>query len=305
MTSALTSEFGYFPEPLASKIGNIEISTLPEIKARTEAVTNHPGVENDWIYPGPQRRNTMGIGIRELPYPSRIFGLPKTHRISHGAADGPEHLEFLVWSLSFFTGMRLTTTEAGFVDATPIKPFKLVDFVLSPATYARSLALAETFWQVNRAAPARAKRWTAALHALFIAHYPQSLQFERFIYLYGALDTCFSLAAELTPPARRPRHHAERIAWMCGLFGMPVPAWATTTLGNSTEVATIRNATIHETLFMNAPLGFALHGVGTGHHLTLEMEALICRLLVALIGAPTADYVRSPVNTRQIHGLDL
>jgi hypothetical protein len=62
---------------------------------------------------------------------------------------------------------------------------------------------------------------------------------------------------------------------------------------------------MHEALFMNAPLGFALRGAGTGQNLPLEMEAVICRLLVALIGAPMADYVRSPVTTRMMHGLNL
>jgi hypothetical protein len=55
-------------------------------------------------------------------------------------------------------------------------------------------------------------------------------EFERFIYLYGALDTCFALATELTPPARW-LSHAERIGWMCDLLGMPVSVWAKTTPG--------------------------------------------------------------------------
>ena len=56
---------------------------------------------------------------------------------------------------------------------------------------------------------------------------------------------------------------------------------------------------------MGEPLGFALHGVGTNKNLTLEMEALICRLLVALLGAANADYVRSAITTRQRQGLKL
>ena len=62
-------------------------------------------------------------------------------------------------------------------------------------------------------------------------------------------------------------------------------------------VSVMRNATLHESLFMDAPLGFALHGVGTNQNLPLEMQAVICRLLVALIGDSGADYVRTPVTT--------
>jgi hypothetical protein len=47
-----------------------------------------------------------------------VFGLPKRHVIEHAAADSDDHLTFHLWAFSFFTGMRLTATEAGFVDAT-------------------------------------------------------------------------------------------------------------------------------------------------------------------------------------------
>ena len=35
------------------------------------------------------------------------------------------------------------------------------------------------------------------VHALFLGQFPQSLQFERFIYMYTAIDACYSLAAKL------------------------------------------------------------------------------------------------------------
>jgi hypothetical protein len=63
--------------------------------------------------------------------------------------------------------------------------------------------------------------------------------------------------------------------------------------------------TLHEAPFMNEPLGFAVHGVGSNQNLPLEMQGLVCRLLVALIGVPTASYVTFPVNTRQFYGLDI
>ena len=92
---------------------------------------------------------------------------------------------------------------------------------------------------------------------------------------------------------------------MCGLFGMATPDWAEPAAPAGPEVAIMRNATLHEALFMGQPLGFALHGVGTNQNLTLEMKALICRFIVALLGGSHTNYVRSPVNTRQRYGLDL
>ena len=37
----------------------------------------------------------------------------------------------------------------------------------------------------------------------------------------------------------------------------------------------------------------------------LQMQALVCRLLVAILGKPKICYVLSPVDTRQVQVLDL
>lgn len=178
-----------------------------------------------------------------------------------------------------------------------------MDFVLlSP--FATAVDLVEAFWSTHLAVPQRARLIAAAIHALFLAQGPQLLQYERFIYCYTALDACYALAADLNPPTRRPTH-AARMEWMCATFSMPTPAWAKPAARGSSPIAAIRNATMHEALFMGEPLGFAIHDAGTGDNLTLEMEGLICRLLVALLGRSSAAYVTSPVNARDRHGLDI
>jgi len=91
---------------------------------------------------------------------------------------------------------------------------------------------------------------------------------------------------------------------LCEEFCIDAPDWARVEERESV-LSKIRNPATHQGLYEQEPLGFALHGVGTNQNLNLEMQALICRLLVAIIGAYSADYVRSPVNTRQQHGLKL
>lgn len=298
-------EFGYYPSPLSFSVGDIEIYTLPDLAA-TVALVSAEGVEANWIYAPPQEVYHFGSGggrNRTMPYPSRVFGLPKTHAFRHASAKSDDHLTFLLWALSFFEGMRLTATKAGFVDATPIVPGKLVDFGISGTNLVKAVVLADTFWHANRAEPMRTKRFSAAVHALFLGQNPLLLQFERFIFLYAALDACFALAASLYPSPRR-LSHADRITWMASLFAIPTPAWAVKS-GGKAEIAVLRNDTLHEALFMGEPLGFAVHGVDTDKNLTLEMEAIICRLLIALLGAPSIDYVRTPVNTRQRYLLRL
>jgi hypothetical protein len=161
----------------------------------------------------------------------------------------------------------------------------------------------DAFWVSNRSDPRCARLFGASVHALFLAQNPRLLQFEQFILLYTAFDACFALASLLRVTVRVS--HAARVQWMCNNFGMPTPAWADPAFPAGPEVAALRNATLHEALFMGQPLGFALHGIGTNQNLMLEMEALVCRFLVALIGGTSSDYIRTPINTRQLHSLTL
>lgn len=271
--------FGWYPEPLDGGVGAVTVATLPNLQAAVSGVRDSPEMDGDWVYAPRARTHVVGHGTVERAFASRVFGLPVTHRLCHAAADGPDHLEYLVWALSFFVGTRLTTTEAGFLDAAAIKPRMLVDFVLTPRDTMKALGLAEVFWQTNKATPLRARRWIAALHALYIAQAPQALQFEQFFYLYGALDACFALAKDFHSLPRGGVKHHCRVRWLCNLFRILVPAWADDTAGAS-PVSVVRNATVHESLFMGAPLGFAAHSAGTNQDLPLEMEAAVCRLLV-------------------------
>ena len=258
-----------------------------------------------WIYAPPQRiKDVLAGEVREQPFPSRVFQVPKTHVVEYVEGTSQDHLDFLVWSLSFLVGMRLSATDAGFLDATPVKPGKLVDFVPVGETLGRGMELADRFWLCNKTTPYNAKRYQAAIHALFLGQNPRSLEFETFMYLYSALDACYALAKSLRSPKANHRHD-ERIEWLCEEFGLVTPNWAHRrkrgTRGGS-EVSWVRNSAVHEALFMDAPLGFAIrHDHG---RMTLEMSALVCRLLVALVGG-TGDYVGSSLDSGQRYGLKL
>lgn len=252
-------------------------------------------------YPAGESRNVARVLARSSGV---LFRMPATHSIEHAAATGEDHLDFHVWSLSFFLGMRLSTTDAGFLDAASVKPGKLVDFVLLGPSLERAVALTEQFWTTNLGEPGNAKRFAAAIHALFLGQYRQALQFEEFIYLYTALDACYALTKAVKGLPGAPTH-AERIEWTCDRLNVRTPRWATITRGRSTVVSSLRNNTLHEALFVDEPLGFAVHGGGSGENLPLEMTALVCRFLVALIGGKDVRYLQSPVNTRQRQGLRL
>jgi hypothetical protein len=207
--SKVEKNFGYWPRKEMVVAGPITIEPLENFSDVLIKDDRSNGIEGDWIYaPLQQAVDFMSGSVRTKPYSARVFGLPQTHSITHHAADSEEHLEFHVWCLSFFIGMRLTTTEAGFVDATPIKPGKLVDFVLS-SPLAKCLDLAEAFWAANRSIPQRSELVEAAIHALFLAQGPNLLQYERFIYCYTALDACYALCSSIFQPKPKPTHAAR------------------------------------------------------------------------------------------------
>jgi hypothetical protein len=110
---SLCVEFGYLPEVHNFSVGEITVSTLPGWTAEKFAeIEKDIGVDG-WIYAPPERVSGLFGKESEMPYPSRVFGLPKTHSLAHATASDPEHLSFLVWMFGFIIGMRLTDTKAG------------------------------------------------------------------------------------------------------------------------------------------------------------------------------------------------
>ena len=129
--SKIEKAFGFYPERLQVDTGAIGIRPLPDFDGIVQRVRSSDQVDQGWIYVQPQQtRDFISGHVRERPFSARVFGLGKTHMFEHAAATGDEHVVFHLWVLSFFLGMRLTATEAGFLDATPVKPGTLVDFVL-------------------------------------------------------------------------------------------------------------------------------------------------------------------------------
>ena len=323
-------EFGFYPRQLLIDAGPVTVRSLPELERTASDVLARDAIEDDWIFAPPRQAVDILTGmVRSSPHPARVFALPRTHWMEHAECEGEDHLEFLLWALSFFVGMRLTASEAGFLDSTPVKPGKLVDFILPPRRLTRNdsrslrayeqvdltshsehltsaVDLAERFWQNSGSAGGR--HFAAAAHALFIGQNPLHLEFERFLYLYVAIDACYRLTRLLHPTKGRPRP-GGRIKWMCEHLGVTLPMWADPAQAGhhrkGPEVTAVRNAALHEGLFMGAPLGFGPLKNGLTKNITLEMRALACRLLVALIGGRHADYVRTPVDTRGTFRLDL
>jgi hypothetical protein len=293
-------EFGYLPEPRDYTVGDITVATLPGLDEKRREIEESGLVEKKWIYGPPAAEHDILRGVRDLPFPSRVFGLAKTHSLSHATSTDPAHLSFLVWMLGFIEGIRLTDTEAGFLDATPIKTGALHDIVWLKHSERRALGLADAFWKQRGS---KASKWLAGVvHALFLSHNPRLLNFEEFMFVYTAIEGCNAVWKATQNPPPPYLGHGKRIANLCTQLKTVTPSWIQTVVDS-------RNDTFHEALFFDEPLGFALFG-GPAHgqqprNIIMQMQHLVSRFVCALLELPCPTYIASPVDSRGREGVTL
>lgn len=302
-SNEIMSEFGYYPVEVNIETEHFSLLTLPNLIEKKERVNSNKNVVKGWIYPGPQEVHNFNGDISTMPYSRRVFSMPKTHTLKLKNTSSLETLNFVVWCLSFFKGIRLTTTDAGFLDATHIKPNWLTDFILVGCSEKEVIELALNYITNKQKHDLSPKRVAAVVHALFLSHNPQYLSFEKFQYLYMALDGCFALAwAEHNKIPDKILNHSKRIKWMCRVYGLPTPKWA----AGKKNISRIRNDNFHEAIFYGQPLGFSSINNGQyGNDILLQMQALVCRLLAAILSVSDCSYITSMVDSGECHSLKL
>lgn len=303
-SNEIMSKFGYYPVKVNIETEQFSLLTLPGLAEKVERVNNDKNVVQGWIYPRNQEVDDFNGGKSTMPYSQRVFGLPKTHMLKLKSISSPETLKFVVWCLSFFSGMRLTTTDAGFLDATPIKPAKLTDFILVGCSEKEVIELALNYITSKQKDAHSPKRIAAVVHALFLSQNPQYLSFEKFQYLYMALDCCFAIAWEERNKSIKEKKptHQNRLCWMCEIYGLKVPLWVT----DECNISLIRNDNFHEAIFNGQPLGFS--GVNDdqyGRDILLQMQAMVCRLLAAILSVNDCTYIKSKVDSVDYHPLKI
>lgn len=302
-SNEIGTEFGYYPVEVNIETERFSLITLPGLTEKVERVSNDRNVVKGWIYPGNQEVYNFNGGISTMPFSRRVFGLPKTHTLKLKNTSSLETLNFVVWCLSFFMGMRLTTTDAGFLDATPIKPTELTDFILVGCSEKEVVELALNYISSEQKTEHSPMKIAAVVHALFLSHNPQYLSFEKFQYLYMALDGCFALTwAEKNKCPEKTLSHSRRLKWICEIYGIPRPSW----VAGKKSITTIRNDNFHEAIFYGQPLGFSsVNGGQYGDDILQQMQDLVCRLLAAILSVNDCAYIKSKVGSREYHSLKL
>ena len=205
-------EFGYYPKPLDFAINGLKIETLPDLNRKIKAVEKSKQVEKDWIYCPPRREHVMFTGkVRTLPYGSRIFGLPQTHKLTHAKSVNSEHLSFLIQLFGFFVGMRMSNTLVGFFNSTPIKPASLTDFYCAGKSLEKAMGMSDEFWHKYSKNSRIVSTLLGAIHAMFIARNRLNLDFEKFLYLCMSLDGCYLVRTlQIGQNFRKPVPHSDK-----------------------------------------------------------------------------------------------
>jgi len=287
-------KFGFWAMNVDFKVSSVSIRPLPGYDGIIEAVAASRGTYEGWIYaPNVQQTDFVSGRTSELPVPGRVFGLPKTHEMEIDAGQPPGLSRFAIWCLGFFSGMRLTETDMGFLDATPIQPGKLCDFLCTVGELPRAMQPALDFYRSHQGNEI-SETLLAAIHALWLSEAPHLLRFERYHYAYIAIDALWFVTTRTvsSPPGRTP--HAERIDALARLLGLHLPLWP--------DLIKERNNAIHQGLFYGQPLGF-FSDTSVNSNVIVEMQAFICRAVVQLLGVDAAPYIISPCTSYQRHGL--
>lgn len=242
-------EFGYWPEAAVFDVHGLAVRTLSGLDKLVAEVRTSERVHEGWFFSPCARYVDLG-NDRELvlPFPERVFPLPKTHRLEVAPGQPDGLARFAIWCLGFFVGMRLTETEAGFLDATPIRPFALCDFVCATRELPQALEPAIEFF-LRAAEPRTTENLLAAIHALWLSHTRNLLRFEQHHYAYVAIDALWRLCRQLGLRTEGVVKQNDRLATLADHLEITLPDWP--------SVVPERNNAVHEGLFYGQPLGFS------------------------------------------------
>jgi hypothetical protein len=86
-------KLGYYPYHCGVCRDDISLVDLPNREQSIAGIKECATIHNGSIYaPLKQQQNFMSGRITTLPHSARIFGLPKTHVLTHKNADSADHL---------------------------------------------------------------------------------------------------------------------------------------------------------------------------------------------------------------------
>jgi hypothetical protein len=287
MTKRIEIKFGYRPRDWHFDASDIHVEPLCEFNDVVAMVEASNQVDGEWFYP---------------PF-QKIFApyqIPPTH-VMHieDEANGRELGELAIAVIGLLEGMRLIPEEWVHFYRAPIKPHTISDLVCGKTEIEKVIRIVQSFWKANQDTEVRRCLFGAIHWLLFSESYVH--EFEKFAAHYIVLDSCFWLHAKIKGSPKKKPPHAKLPSVLAQAYAIPEPSWATMR-DKDCELSQLRNEFFHQGWYAGHPIGFA--HAEFNPRITLQLNAFNTRLILGILGVD-CSYVKSPVNTRQMHGLGL
>jgi hypothetical protein len=290
----------------------VKILPLSDYDEVIEGIKQSGRVAKNWLYPPLVRADDPQITLDKRP---EIYSLPYLIKPTHfltipDSPDAKKRGEFLISLLGMLEGLRLIPDEWIYFYRTAVERHTLSDIVCQPKEIEKVLETAQEFWDNN---PKVRRLIFGAIH-WFLFSQSYTHEFERFGGQYTVLDTCFRIHCEMKARTSKKSGnanglHAERPSFLAREYGIPIPPWAIMNgRKKQCELSKLRNEFFHEGCYGEGPdgepiaIGFAYPKFNVP--IDLQLAAFNARLILGIIGIK-CRYVRSKVDTRAMHGLDL
>jgi len=188
---------------------------------------------------------------------SRIFS--QSPNCTMCGVHSEEHGQFMVQCLSFLYGQKLFTKSNEYVDSVRLMRDNW-GLLISNESIEKGLTYCNMLWDDithNKAevdASRVKKRIFGIIHLLFMSTSNKILQFERFMFLYIAIDACFKHFLEMNIITKQKRNipHKERVKYISEITGVKFSDQITEEFFYN-----IRNDVFHEGIYLEEPLGYS------------------------------------------------
>lgn len=210
-----------------------------------DELLNYLKNNNYWAYPTSDR--------------SKIFGRQEANCVISNI-ESEEHGRFLVQCLSFLYGQKLFTRPCEYIESVRLKR-DCFGLGLNNESIKNGLIYCNKKWNEISSFPDKneqlkmKKRLFGIIHLLFMSYSDKALQFEKFMYLYIAIDACFRHLVKIGNIKDDNIKYAKRIDKIFEVSGIGF-----STAINKINFISIRTDLFHEGLFLDEPLGYRAKG---------------------------------------------
>ncbi len=286
-------DFGWLNEKFIYEIGSIIIRPLEDIDEAIAEVKGYEETNDRWVF-APCILSNIGKRHRQA---SEVLRLPRTHNISAKNNNGDDFLTYLIIMFGFSKGLRLIPEGWQHFYRAPVKIGQLTGAIGTKKEIGCFLSCCEEFWLRNSGNSFQ-NEFQGIVH-LFLTAQAYTHQFEKFIFQYMVLDSCYTLTKN-HPKGKIAKAgcHAERIVLLAKRYNLKLPDWAEMH-GKSSEISNLRNSIFHQGIWGGKSIGF--DPIPRQRHIILELISFNARLISAMVGY-IGEFSQSDSQTRQMVG---